>query len=383
MGRIVGKIPLTSMINLKDTLKGGQSFRFRFSDGEKKYCGVAKGILFGVSEPSTSNELEYQVYGLTKERWDYFSESNLLRTSYGFCNFFQRFLGEYLGIEKNAHSLQDSITEFSKNISMHSPQAFQVKVLAQERFETLIAFITSANNNIERITKLVSKFSEEFGEEIYPIEIDNKEELQIIEKISPDFSNEHLGFRHAFPTAKMVWDSSEESAEKLEAKLRLMGYGYRAPYIAETIETLAADPSHPFYDNYDVNEFKDYEKCVTTLQTLKGVGKKVADCIALHGFQFGCSVPIDVHIRRITLNEFKHQDLRGLKVDGSLTVTDYKRIGDFYRLSFGQFAGLAQQVMFVYSLHRSKNLNKPLKKAQSAKTKAKAKPRAKAKQRKK
>ena len=41
-----------------------------------------------------------------------------------------------------------------------------IRILNQEKFETLISFIVSANNNIPRIKKSVEKISEKYGKEI-------------------------------------------------------------------------------------------------------------------------------------------------------------------------------------------------------------------------
>ncbi|CAJ0581581.1 unnamed protein product, partial [Mesorhabditis spiculigera] len=349
--RLSGRIALSAPINLADTLKGGQTFRFRKIDDQPSFCGVYKGTLLELTEPGPSSEILYQVHGFSPGR---FGELKAFRRFEMLQAEVERLIKEYLCIDLNVDELKTIVNAASNNVELHSPTAFHVRVLAQERFETLIAFITSANNNIERITKLLGKLCSTFGEEIYPLEFDDKGRFRLLDEGCPIFRSTHENFSHAFPTARRIWKLGGESPEKLSTTLREMGFGYRAKYIAKTVQILAEDEGHPFYADYDRNSLEEYEKCTTMLQTLQGVGKKVADCIALQGFQFGCAVPIDVHIRRISINEFRVAGFTKLKLDRALTGTDYRIIADFYRTTFGHHAGLVQQVMFVYSLHRSK-----------------------------
>lgn len=126
---------------------------------------------------------------------------------------------------------------------------FQVRVLAQERFETLMAFITSANNNIERISsnisirrkqhcsyqfdfslELLSKFSASFGEPLVPLVVE-KNNLRLLDVPPQTFTDEYRDFLHAFPTPQDIHKKMESTSE-LSSYLREMGFGYRAPYIA-------------------------------------------------------------------------------------------------------------------------------------------------------
>ena len=86
----------------------------------------------------------------------------------------------------------------------------------------------------------------------------------------------------------------------------------------------------------------DYTGARKEIMKYPGVGRKVADCILLFGFQFYESFPVDVWIRRIM------NDLYGTgNPAGPLSERDYDRIADFGREHFGNYAGYAQEYLFA------------------------------------
>jgi len=80
-----------------------------------------------------------------------------------------------------------------------------------------------------------------------------------------------------------------------------------------------------------------------------GVGRKVADCVALFSLDALERVPVDVHVLKITLrdygNEFKPKAVRK-----SLTKLQYNEVGDFWLNKFGDDAGWAHSVLFCADL---------------------------------
>ena len=78
--------------------------------------------------------------------------------------------------------------------------------MRQDPFECTISFILSSNNNIQRITQLVRKLRENFG--------------QVITEED-----------YAFPTLA-------ELEVVTEPKLRELGLGYRAKYIVDSCKTI-------------------------------------------------------------------------------------------------------------------------------------------------
>lgn len=88
--------------------------------------------------------------------------------------------------------------------------------------------------------------------------------------------------------------------------------------------------------------------------TLKGIGRKVADCICL--FSLGChsSVPIDTHMFQIAkkLGYVNEKDIKK-----SMSETQYKKIAQSYRDVYGDYAGWAQQIIFLGDLPGTKSTN--------------------------
>ena len=178
-----------------------------------------------------------------------------------------------------------------------------IRILNQEKFETLISFIISANNNIPRIKKSVEKISEKYGKKIE--------------------YNGNIYF--AFPTP-------EELGKATVEELRDCGVGFRDKYIKEATQMVL---------NNEINLEKisklPTEECKKQLIKVKGVGSKVADCVMLFSMQKVDAFPVDVWIKRIMENLYIKQDVT------------LKEIEKYSKEKFGQYAGIAQQYLFVYA----------------------------------
>ena len=199
----------------------------------------------------------------------------------------------YLSLDRDYTAIKAQIlSDFGGHPFMAAAikQTGGLRILAQERFETLCSFIISQNNNIPRISKLIETISEKYGE---PIETE-------------------YGTKYAFPTAERL---SKVSVEELAA-LKL---GYRAKYIADAAQRVAnGELSLDTLDTFNARE---------ELLKILGVGEKVASCIRLFAIEDFASFPIDVWVKRIIENRF----------DGKLTAK-----------SSGIYGGVAQQYLFCY-----------------------------------
>ncbi len=177
-----------------------------------------------------------------------------------------------------------------------------MRLLNQERFETLISFIVSANNNIGRIKKIIVALCERAGE---------------------SFSCEGREY-FAFPTPEAIAALSEE-------ELYACGAGYRAPYIIETARAVA--------DGFDLDSLcgEDYADAKKRLCSLKGVGPKVADCVLLFSCMKRSAFPVDVWMGRVLERMY-----------GFVPKNDREATA-FAREHFGEYAGIAQQYLFHYA----------------------------------
>ncbi|MBI3321709.1 MAG: 8-oxoguanine DNA glycosylase [Candidatus Omnitrophica bacterium] len=192
----------------------------------------------------------------------------------------------------------------SINVDMQVHQAIGrhrgLRVLRQDGWETLASFICAAFNNIKRIEGMIERLCQAYGE--------------------PVALNGFRGF--SFPRPEAVAGASER-------RLRSLGLGYRAPYLKATAR-LVADGGLPAEHLRRV----DYDAAKRALLGCDGVGDKVADCVALFGFEKYEAFPIDVWMERVMRYYFRHRRMTRA------------RLHAYARRHFGPYAGYAQQYLY-------------------------------------
>ena len=214
--------------------------------------------------------------------------------------------------------LDDDLTAIYANITEDANVADQVKrypglrVLRQEPWECLVAYICSANSNIETIHLNMERLSNEFGSPL---------KLAI-----PDPSSDSPATvkRHTFPSAA-------DLAEAGEADLRRLKLGFRAPYVhraAVAVLERRLDLDHLVRAPYDETKAE--------LMALRGIGDKIADCIALMSLEKLEAFPIDVWVRRALADWY----FPGQKTPTNRTLLPWAQ------QYFGRYAGYANQYLF-------------------------------------
>ena len=140
-----------------------------------------------------------------------------------------------------------------------------IRILRQDVWEMIIAFIISQQNNIPRIKGLIRALCEKYGRR----------------KETPEG-----GFYDTFPDAEALAGVSEE-------ELRELKLGYRSKYICGTARMAAEG-------DFDLEKLKGmaYEDARAELMRLPGIGGKVADCICLFGLHQMDAFPVDTHIKK-------------------------------------------------------------------------------------
>lgn len=136
-----------------------------------------------------------------------------------------------------------------------------IRVLRQYPWETLCSFIISQNNNIKRIRGIVARLCTCFGEPLAP------------------------GV-YAFPAPEAL---AGRTAEEL-APLRS---GFRAGYLLDAAQKVAS--GELVLEEVAVLPL---EEARLALQTIRGVGPKVAECALLYGFGRMECFPMDVWMKR-------------------------------------------------------------------------------------
>jgi len=80
--------------------------------------------------------------------------------------------------------------------------------------------------------------------------------------------------------------------------------------------------------------------------TLPGVGRKVADCVALFSLDKSDAIPVDTHVWEITIRDYAPH----LSTGQSLTNRIYNEITDIYKSKFGDKCGWAHSLLFTAEL---------------------------------
>ncbi|KAI2614482.1 N-glycosylase/DNA lyase [Hypoxylon fragiforme] len=230
-------------------------------------------------------------------------------------------------------ALYNQWSESDSNFREKAPKFTGIRILSQDAWEALIAFICSSNNNISRISQMVHKLCIYYGPLIG-----------------------HIGDEafHDFPTPQAL------SGKKVESHLRELGFGYRAKYIAETARIISAEkpegwlesltnpenPSWPVTETSSDKEPPSYKYAHEQLLLLTGVGPKVADCVCLMGLGWGEAVPVDTHVWQIAQRDYKF----GKSKTKTFSKAMYDSVGDHFRKIWGDQAGWAQSVLFTANL---------------------------------
>jgi len=191
-----------------------------------------------------------------------------------------------------------------------------VRVLRQDPWECLVSFICSSNNNIARITLMLSRLRAEYGE---PTEAPGAE------------------------TGVYAFPSVDALAAVDPAELREMGFGYRAPYVAATARHVKARGGSAWLEGL---RRSDRAAVRAALLECAGVGPKVADCVALFSLDQSACVPVDTHVWRIARRDYDPT----LEERASITPAVYERVGDLFRDRFGDTAGWAHCLLFAAEL---------------------------------
>lgn len=266
--------------DLKQTFMCGQCFRW--SENESgAYIGVAQGHYAEVSKKDDT------VYVLSdfedREFWE-----------------------KYLGLDEDYDLIKASFMK-DNILGVCMEYGSGIRIMKQEIWETIVSFIISANNNISRISKIISRLCENFGEE-------------------KSFNGITY---YAMPDAKTL--------AKLEIEeLAVIKAGFRDKYILDAALKVSSGEI-----DLDKLILMDDKAAKTELMKIKGVGNKVADCILLFSMSRYKTFPKDVWIKRILSEVYNVAE---------------KEIDEFASSKFGDFAGIAQQYLFYY--YRDNNVLK-------------------------
>ena len=168
-----------------------------------------------------------------------------------------------------------------------------LRILRQDEFETIISFIISQRKSVKAIQTSIERLSKLCGKKL-------------------KYNNKTY---YAFPTSKAM-------AALSTSELHSCGLGYRAEYISNFCKNY----NKGLHDLQELHSLTD-EALIDYLISIKGVGIKVASCVALFAYHRMSICPVDIWIKRV--------------LDGKYNG----KIPDEYI----KYAGIIQQYWFNYT----------------------------------
>lgn len=206
---------------------------------------------------------------------------------------------DYLGLPTDYTLLENlDLSDIEKSIIKNGKG---IRILRQDNWETIVSFIISQRNNIPKIKTSINRLCMKIGERrTYEHPLSHRKQ---------DY--------YKFPTAEQIKEAGVSILDEC-------GLGYRSDYVYRAACSYIKDYKI-------INELNAVN--VTGQQVIdffiqyKGIGPKVANCIALFGFGKLDTFPIDVWIERAINIYFNNQ----------IDIEKY-----------GSLAGLMQQYLFYY-----------------------------------
>lgn len=225
--------------DLEQTLNCGQCFRWK-----KQEDGGFLGAALGYDAVIYQNGDEIAVYSNAEDR----------------------FWHDYFDIDADYEGM---IASFSGVEQMKEPcrVAGKIRILKQDGWEAIASFILSQNNNIKRISGIIERFCETFGEPIG-------------------------NGLYSFPPPERIANCTVEDLAPLRC-------GFRARYLIDGAKKVS-DKTVDIEQLYTL----PIDDARAMLKQIVGVGDKVADCALLFGFYRLECFPKDVWIRRAVAEFF-------------------------------------------------------------------------------
>ncbi|KAA8893467.1 DNA glycosylase [Sphaerosporella brunnea] len=291
-------VPLGELC-ISTVLRCGQSFRWKLSGPDEWSCAL-KGRILSLRQDSSA--LHYRSIFPSHVSAGEDDTAELLR--------------DYFNLSIDLTGLYATWSSRDANFSKKAPAFAGVRILRQDPWENVVSFICSSNNNIARISQMVANLCLTWGPRLGELE---------------------GTVYHDFPQPQAL------VASGVEQKLRGLGFGYRAKYIAAAAKMVVEDrPEGWLMGLREVG----YREAHEALLQLPGVGPKVADCVCLMSLDKTGAVPVDTHVLQIAQRDYGF----GKTKNKTLTKATYDAIGEHFRKLWGDEAGWAHSVLFTADL---------------------------------
>lgn len=227
------------------------------------------------------------------------------------------FVENYFSLDMDLQKISASINR-DLHIRKALKEYFGLRLIRQDPWECLISYICATYKSIPAIRHMLNNMAQKFGEKT-------------------SFDGRTF---YTFPKPEML-------ARATEQKLKECGLGYRAKYVLATTKQLCEGGF-----NLESLRKLPYPEAKAALMELPGIGAKVADCVLLFSLGKTEAFPVDVWVKRVILNHYGDklapELLQRLTTRGSLSNVDYRRLNEFGRSYFGEYAGYAQEYLYHY-----------------------------------
>lgn len=281
---------------ISDTLECGQAFRYELIVSEENYVEYLVPVGELLIKVGQEKDGELYFFDISDEEFE-----NIAIPFFSLST-------DYVSICKSISEATDS-----EWMRLAAECAGGVAILSQDSWEMLFSFIVSQNNNIPRIRKILFAICRAYGKNLAAPS--GKCPLAKHGKCPSDDSCGSCGICYSFPSADDILAAPEKM---LDSKP-----GFRYKYLVASAEAVASGE----VSLSDIKKKNSYEYTLSELKKIKGVGDKVASCVALFGFNNFEAFPIDVWIKK--------------------AINDYFG-GHLDHKAFGKYAGIAQQYIFHY-----------------------------------
>ncbi|MFO7881804.1 MAG: DNA glycosylase [Kosmotogaceae bacterium] len=282
------ELKLDVPFNLDLTLDCGQTFRWEKTNGYWK--GIVRNTVLFIKQ--NGNELEV-----------YSTSSTLLGRD------LINGIKYYFSLDHDLQSITNSLigriethNGFPRTVSIEAlEEAKGLRILRQDPFEMVVEYIISTRNSIPNIKRISDNLSAFFPENRVTL---NEETF------------------YTFPTLKQL--------KKLSIKdFRELKLAFRSSWLFELLKGIESEDYFKELKNLSLN--KKLEK----LMLHKGIGLKVASCVALFGYGELNAFPVDIWVKRIMEKLYN--------ITGST-----KNIMEFGMQNFSPYAGYYQEMLFRY-----------------------------------
>jgi len=266
----------------------GQCFRWEKNE-DGSYSGIAYGRAVTVA---------------------YDDARHILQIDHASAKDFELIWKHYFDLERDYGAIKEQLAADDPVMRRAIASGSGIRILNQEKWETLVSFIISQNNNIPRIKKCIASLAEQLGE-------------------SAGLYRGRMWY--SLPSPEVL-------AKATLADLAPCRLGYRAKYLLEAARQVVAEGKEHL-ETLGEPGFST-EEVLEQLRSYCGVGPKVASCIALFSMGRIDSFPIDTWVKKVMSQMY------------GIREHDVQAMAAYAAQHFGEYGGIAQQYLFYEITHQ-------------------------------